>query len=226
MNSSIWKIDFIEAYKIGYSKKEIESFMSEAELLLRQLINHFKSLDGKFSANKKDKKLLVYFILNELVCSLYDAVLALQNGNIRIASRIFREAMESRDIIKLVHSKNGEKYVDKWFNDEYIRHSDFRKTLEDDKNGLKGLTREVYQKYSKYTHRSYSVLIDSFSLEDENLKFNMFLDINETSHRITISKYCIHTAQFILNVGLDPLKYKLISEMSMSMIVNNIMKEK
>ncbi|WP_282074104.1 hypothetical protein [Polaribacter atrinae] len=226
MKSTIWKIDFIEAYKSGYSKSEIESFITEAELLLRQLVNHFKSLNGRYSANKKDKNLLVYLILNELIHSLYDAVLAIQNGNIRMTSRVFREVMECRDIIKLVHSENGEKYVDKWFKDEYIPHSDFRKTLENDENGLKDLTRDIYQKYSKYTHRSYSAIIDSFTLENDKLKFNMNLDIDEPLHRKIISKYCIHTAQFILNTGLDPLEYNLISEISMGMIVNNMMEEK
>ncbi|MES2556898.1 MAG: hypothetical protein V4604_12150 [Bacteroidota bacterium] len=226
MKSIIWKTDFIEAYKNGYSKKEIESFVSEAELLLRQLINHFKSLDGKYSVDKKDKELLVYLVLNELINSLYEAVLALQKGNIRMTSRVFREAMECRDIIKLVHSEKGEKYVHKWFKDEYIAHSDFRDTLKNNKKGLKDLTRDVYQQYSKYTHRSYSTLIDSFTLEDEKLKFNMYLNINEPSHQKIISKYCIHTAQFILNVGLDPLEYNLISKISMGMIVNNMMTEK
>lgn len=226
MKSTIWKIDFIEAYKNGYSKSEIDLFITEAELLLRQLINHFKSLNGKYSADNKNKNLLVYLILSELIHSLYDAVLAIQNGNVRMTSRVFREVMECRDIIKLVHSDNGEKYVDKWFKDEYIPHSDFRKTLENDQNGLKDLTRDIYQKYSKYTHRSYSAIIDSFTLEDDKLKFNMFLDINELSHRKIISKYCVHFAQFILNTGLDPLEYNLISKINMEIIVNNMMEGK
>lgn len=226
MKSTIWKISFIEAYKSGYSKSEIEYFISEAELLLRQLINHFKSLNGMYSADKKDKNLLVYLILNELIYSLYDAVLAIQNGNIRMASRVFREVMECRDVIKLVHSENGEKYMDKWFKDEYIPHSDFRKTLGNDQNGLKDLTRVIYQEYSKYTHRSYSAIIDSFILEDDKLKFNMHLDINEPSHRKIISKYCVHTAQFILKTGLDPLEHNLISKISMGMIVNNMIEGK
>lgn len=226
MKSTIWKTDFIKAYQVGYSRNDIDSFISEAELLLRQLINHFKSLNGKYPADKKDKNLLVYLILNELINSLYDAVLALRNGNIRLTSRVFREVMECRDIIKLVHSENGAKYVDKWFKDEYIPHSDFRKTLENNVNGLKDLTRDIYQRYSKYTHRSYSAIIDSFTIEDEKLNFNMYLDFDNPSHLKIISKYCIHTAQFILNVGLDPLEYDLISKLSMGIIVNNMMKEK
>lgn len=226
MKSAIWKTNYIKAYKTGYSIIEIESFISEAELLLRQLINHFKSLNYSYSVDRKDKKLLTYLILNEMIHSLYDAVLALQNGNIRMTSRVFREVMECRDIIKLIHSENGEKYVDKWFKDEYIPHSDFRKILKDDKNGLKELTRDIYQKYSKYTHRSYSAVIDSFTLEDDKLKFNMYLDIDDSLHRKIISKYCIHISQHILNIGLDPLDYGLISKINMGLIVNNMMEER
>lgn len=226
MKSKIWKADFIEAYQVGYSRKDIDSFIAEAKLLLRQLINHFKTLNGKYTSDKKDKNLLVYLIINELINSLYDAVLALQNGNIRLTSRVFREVMECRDIIKLVHSENGEKYVDKWFKDEYIPHSDFRKTLGNNNNGLKDLTRDIYQTYSKYTHRSYSAIIDSFTIDNDKLDFNMYLDFENETHRKVISKYCIHTATFILNVGLDPLEYNLISKISMGMIVNNMMEEK
>ena len=54
----------------------------------------------------------------------------------------------------------------------------------------------------------------------------MFLDINELSHRKIISKYCVHFAQFILNTGLDPLEYNLISKINMEIIVNNMMEGK
>jgi hypothetical protein len=220
MKSNIWKTDFGQAYKTGYSKKELKLFLSEAELLLRQFINHFRSLKGKYPMEKRDKELLVYLILNELFHSLYDAVQALEHGNIRPASRVFREVMECRDIIKLVYSENGEKYVDKWFKDEFIAHRDFRNTLSKE---LEEMTRGVYQLYSKHTHRSYSVIMDSYTLVDKGLQFNIYFDLEDATHRKTLSKYCVHVAQFILNVGLDPLEYDLISEINMSLIVNNMM---
>ena len=200
MKSEIWKTDFSKAYEDGYTIEEINSFYSEAELLLRQLVNYFESLNGKYSIENKDKNLLIYLVLNELINSLYDAVLVLHNGNIRMASNVFRQVMECRDIIKLIHSENGEEYIGKWFNDEYIPHSDYRKLIGDEDLELKDLTKNIYQRYSKYSHRSYSAIIDSYVLKTEKLHFNRQLDLNSTAQRKILSRYYAHLATFILNV--------------------------
>ena len=226
MKSEIWKSDFSKAYESGYTIEEISSFNSEAELLLRQLVNHFESLNGNYSIENKDKNLLIYLVLNELINSLYDAVLALNNGNIRMASNVFRQVMECRDIIKLIHTENGNDYVEKWFNDEYIRHSDYRRIIGDEDLELKDLTKNIYQRYSKYSHRSYSAIIDSYVLKTEKLQFNRQLDLNNNVHRKILSRYYKHLAQFILNVGLDPLEYDLISEFRMGVIMSNLLDEK
>lgn len=103
--------------------------------------------------------------------SLRDCLAALTRKEHRVASKLFRDVMESMDLAAYFHSATdkGKVSLDKWYADEIVAHSQYRDYVKRTQNAeaAKRLAK-YYSSLSRFTHRSYRAILDGYSRGGEN----------------------------------------------------------
>lgn len=225
MKSKIWDKDVITAFTIGYSIDEIEFFDNECEEFLTVVINLSKSLNDKFDKESNDLKKVNWLILNDISCSLYDCLSALKKGNIRIAGRVFRDVLENMHLLELLNKSDDGKLLKKWLNSEFIPHKTYRDWLKKKDEKLSNLTRDVYQLYSQFSHRTFKPIMDSYSTnQNGNLEYKWLLDRQNSDDLKVLSKYYSHLSYFVLNTSLNYGDYKVLDTFELSVMANEALK--
>lgn len=225
MKSEIWDKNSKKAFTTGYSKKELDYFDKECEEFLTVVINLSASLNNTFSLNSKSIKKANWIILNDISCSLYDCLLELKKGNIRMSSRVFRDVMENMHLLVLLNKSENENLLLKWFNNEVIEHGKYRSWLKKENEKLSELTRVVYRLYSKYAHRTYKPIFESYNISaNENIEFKLYLDRDNSNDLKILSKYYSHLSYFVLNTSLNYSDYKVLDPYKLSIMANEALK--
>lgn len=221
MKCNIWNKESAEiAFTIGYKIQEIEIFNIECETFLKALLEESFFLKNDFFNDINDLKKATWLILNDIISSNYDCLQNLKVGNIRMASRVFRDNMENMNIVEFLNESGKSKYLNDWYKDEILAHKDYREWLKQTDEDLSILTRDVYRIYSKYAHRTYHSILESYSLtEDKKLEYKHFTDKNKPEDLKLLSEYYSHLAYFVNNTVLKYEKYELISKSKLRTII-------
>ena len=146
--------------------------MREAKLLLDDFNIR---LDQRTLHHHRDDQSLekaTWMLSLDLVDSLLECLELLREKRHRPASRLFRDAVETMDFLKVIHSntQRGRLALEQWYQNRTIRHSEYRAHLREIKGEEAGKARKAYyEELSKFTHRSYRALLHSFSLGRDNL---------------------------------------------------------
>lgn len=223
MKCNIWNKESAEvAFTKGFTLEEIEIFNIECESFLKKLLEESFSMKNDFCNDINDLKKATWLILNDIISSNYDCLQNLKIGNIRMASRVFRDNMENMNLVEFLNESEKPKYLTDWYKDEILSHSDYRNWLKKTDEHLSTLTRDVYRIYSKYAHRTYHSILESYSLsKDKKLEYKYCIDKNNPKDLKLLSEYYSHLSYFINNSVLKYEKYKLISNSKLREIVTN-----
>jgi len=228
MKSEIWNEENnIKAFTTGYSEEQIAIFNIECEIFLKEVLRQSAFLNSTFKSDVNDLAKANWLILNEITSSLYDCHQNIIICNIRVASRIFRDVLENMHILELLNKSNNPKYLIKWYANEVISHSEYRAWIKNQKTPeLSELTREVYRLYSKYAHRTFESIYESYT-ENSNktIVFNLYLDNTNTFNLKILSKYYSHLSYFITNTTLNYSDYNVLKDVQMQIIAEMFLKD-
>lgn len=173
MASVVWGRHPQEAYDNPYEYEAQDQFVREARELLSQLqvaLDHFT-----IEYHKDDRSLekATWMLAVDLNDALLESIELFQEKRHRIAFRLFRDAVETIDLLQVLHSKTprAQKALQRWYENETIPHRESRMHIEEQEGKDAAAKRkEYYAQLSKFTHRTYRALLKSYSLgRDEML---------------------------------------------------------
>lgn len=167
MTSFIWWRSPEEAYSNPYEYDSQEQFVREAELLLKNIFNFLMTKNGTFARDDRSKEKAIWMLFVDGNETLRDCLSLLVTKKHRLASRLFRDVVETMDLATYFSSNDQEKdkYVDKWYDNEVVPNRVFRRHVSDTGfNELSNAYKEIYSQLSKLNHRTYRSLAYSYLL--------------------------------------------------------------
>lgn len=167
MVSIVWGRDPQEAYENPYEYEAQDQFVREARELLVQLQVKLDAFTMGYGQSDQSLEKASWMLAIDLVDALLESVLLLEEKRHRVAFRIFRDIVETVDLLRLLHSgtAKAEKALRQWYANETVQHLESRKYIEEvEGSEVAFRRREYYIQLSKFTHRTYRALLKSFSL--------------------------------------------------------------
>jgi len=166
MASIIWDRDPQEAIKNPYEYNAQKQFHREAVALTDKL---GKKLCDDFQYTLDDRTLekAIWILQTDALFAFRDAVIMLDQKRHRIVGRLLRDILETVHLIEYFNSQTDKatKALNKWFNDELVMHSEFRDYIKRrDGENISELKKIQYRIFSKFTHRSYKILLYGYAL--------------------------------------------------------------
>jgi hypothetical protein len=227
MASFVWQRDPDEAYNNPYEYDAQAQFIREAKSVLDGLRVMLSEYDMKFYRNERSVKKAIWLLQTDALCSLREALVALEAQNHRHASRVFRDVVETLDLAKYFSSASDKSSaaLEKWYNNDIISHSEYRKQVKKlHGNEIADSEGRQYRDLSKFTHRSYRAITASCGLGKDDLLWHE----NHSSEGYLVlpqpvAAYCAILASFIMTFCsevasrglLEPSKVKQLLSQSM-----------
>lgn len=172
MPSFVWDRRTDEAYLEPYEYGGQEQFSREAKRVLKHLKEHYSKRNQTFTGKDKTTEKAVWMLQVDGLDALSDALIMTDEKKHRIASRLFRDAVETVDMSAYFYfaGKDVQTDLGKWYENEVIPHRRFREFIKkshgDEEAGNLG---SLYGDLSKYTHRTYKAISTSYSLGRHDL---------------------------------------------------------
>ncbi len=216
MPSLVWDRSPEEAHINPHEYGIQEQFIREAKVLLQKLYAGLDKYVMKFHRDDKSIKKATSMLQNDAIDSLRDCLEMLEKKKHRLASRLFRDVIETLDLAAYfnsgtVASKND---LAKWYKNQVIPHRRYRDYIKKTEGNAKSeKKKELYGQLSKYTHRSYLVLLQGYSLGRGDL---LVYDSHSESDLLvlphTISEYFAVLAGLIKVFSKEVVLYGLLSK--------------
>jgi hypothetical protein len=170
--SIVWGRHPQEAHDNPYEYEAQEQFVREARSLLADLLLRLDGFTMHFHRDEKSLEKATWMLALDLTDSLLESTILFTEKRHRIAFRLFRDAVETMDLLRVLHSGNerATRALRLWYANKSIPHSESRKHLEETVGADAALQRrEYYEDLSKFTHRTYRALLKSYSLGRGNM---------------------------------------------------------
>jgi hypothetical protein len=167
MPSIVWGRHPQEAYDNPYEYEAQKQFMRECKKLFAELIAKMGRYTLKYHRDERTLEKATWLLTIDLFSSLSDCAHLLEEKRHRPVARVFRDAVETIDLLRVLHSgtPKAESTLFKWYENQTIAHSDSRKYIQEVEGEQAALHRRTfYNELSKFTHRTYRALTDSVSL--------------------------------------------------------------
>lgn len=158
MPSFVWERDIKDAWDEPYEYAGQEQFHREASKILSLIKSHYQIKDMHFERDEETLEKAIWLIQLDALEALVDALKLTEEKRHRIASRLFRDAVETMDVSAYfcLAGEKAKKDLKNWYKNEVIPHRNFIKEFEcPDKARDLG---QLYSDLSKYTHRTYEVI--------------------------------------------------------------------
>ena len=201
MPSFIWGRDIEEAYAEPYEYEAQDQFSREARKVLAFLKEHYSQKNRTFSRNDRSAEKAVWMLQVDGLSALIDALDMVDEKKHRIASRLFRDSVESLDLSFYfsVGGKKAKNDIEKWYQNEVIKHKKLRKFIENEGDReLSSNLNELYRDLSKYTHRTYRAILKSYILDgDECLVYYDFIGFGDSAVPSIISAWYARLGKLI-----------------------------
>ncbi len=171
MPSFVWDREPSEAFSEPYEYGGQEQFVREANAVLTELKAQYARLDHSFSRDERIVQKAVWMLQVDALGALTDALYLTTNKRHRLASRLFRDVVETMDAsFYFFHGgKKAQANLVKWYENEVIPHRIFREFIKSlHGNEQFEHLRSTYSDFSKYTHRTYRALLMSYVLARED----------------------------------------------------------
>jgi hypothetical protein len=173
MASIIWDRDPQEAIDNPYEYNAQKQFHREAIILADKLSETLLNKKEFFLTEKTLEK-AIWMLQTDALFSFRDAVQLLDQKKHRVVGRLFRDILESVHLVEYFNSRTPKSKValNKWFNDVPIMHREFRDFVKM-RNGEKDANtkRDAHRILSKFTHRSYKILLYGYALGSDSKIF-------------------------------------------------------
>lgn len=171
MPSFVWDRDVQDAWNEPYEYGGQEQFHREACKVLSSIKCHYAEKDMHFDRDEQSLGKAIWLLQIDALEALIDALKLTEEKRHRIASRLFRDAVETMDISAYFYlaGDGAKRDLAKWYSNEVIPHRVFREFIkkfecQDKAKELSGL----YSDLSKYTHRTHSAITKSYLLGRNN----------------------------------------------------------
>jgi hypothetical protein len=154
-----------EAYDWPYDYDAQETFLAEASSLLNVALSAFNELNMKFHREDRSLSKALWLLHFDALDALRECAALLRENRPHTASRLFRDIYETLDIAAYFAegSRESERDLAKWYQDKVFTHGTYREFLKRQGNAaLADLKAAEYQNLSKFAHRSYLVLCQSY----------------------------------------------------------------
>lgn len=167
MPSIVWNRDPQEAYENPYEYGAQEQFLREALALLADLNVRLSDYTLQYHRDEKTLAKATWMLSIDLIDALTECAHLLKLKRHRVAARLFRDCVETIDFLKVLHSGTpaSTDVLAKWYSNTSPTHRESRHYIKQTKGAAVHDQRNLfYQQLSKFTHRSYRALLDSYSL--------------------------------------------------------------
>lgn len=141
--------------------------MREASTLLSTLYAKLDKFTMTFHRDEESLEKATWMLVLDLVDALSEITKLLVDGRHRVAFRLFRDVVETIDLLSVLHAGNSmaRRALRQWYKDETISHGESRKYIEEIHGPAPAeARRDYYKQLSKFTHRTYLALAKSYSL--------------------------------------------------------------
>lgn len=172
MASFVWGRHPQEAYDNPYEYEAQEQFVREAKELLSQLQVTLDNFTMVFHRDDRTLEKATWMLAVDLIDVLLESVQLLEEKRHRVAFRLFRDAVETIDLLQVLNSSTprAEKSLCLWYENQTIPHIESRRHIEDTQGREAAFKRrDYYIELSKFTHRTYRALLKSFSLGSDDM---------------------------------------------------------
>lgn len=168
LRSEIWYQSNHDVLSSQYDYNNQKLFIEESKSLLNEIYMLYDTYIMKFSIDDKSVKKCVWMLQIDVLDTIRDCIYLIEVKKHRLVGKMFRDIVETLDIAHLIKEKPN-KYLVKWYNNEFISHSEYRKYLEKcGRTKEKEESKRIYKKLSFWTHNTYFALLDSYSLGSED----------------------------------------------------------
>lgn len=165
MPSFVWERDPAEAYSEPYEYGGQEQFAREAASVVARLKSIYESHNHSFKINDQSTRHAVWMLQVDALSALSDTIDLLAEKRFRVASRLFRDVVETLDASYYfaLAGDAGTANLRKWYANEVISHRVFRDFVKRHHGPERAEhLRSLYSDLSKYTHRTFRALSMSY----------------------------------------------------------------
>lgn len=172
MPSIVWGRDAQEAYDNPYEYDAQEQFLREARKFLEDLNLRLDIYTLQYHRDDTSLEKATWMLSLDLIDALAACAELLAERRHRPAARLFRDCVETIDLLKVLHSGTPRalKTLTRWYQNDTPSHRESREyLLEVEGQAAADQRKTFFQQLSKFTHRTYLALHDSFSLGRDDL---------------------------------------------------------
>ncbi len=217
MPSIVWGRDPQEAIDQPYEYGCQDQFCREATNLIDGLLSQLEGYTMTFTRDDRSVQKAIWMLQNDALDSLRDILDSLKVRKHRIAGKLFRDVLESLNLAAYFHSEvtSSRKDLNDWYDGEVIPHRKYREYLSKEYGEeARKTSAEFYGSVSKFTHRTYHILLYGYVLGTEDkLSYDGYMaDSGILILPQTISMYFAMLSHFIYIASGELYHRGLISE--------------
>jgi hypothetical protein len=168
--SFIWLRDPQEAFENPYEYGAQEQFVREATLFLGKMYGLLSIPSHRYTVDDRSPTKAAWMLAMDALDSLCDCLRSLQRKEHRVAGRLFRDVVETSDLacFFVCGGPKATSALEKWYAGEVVPHRCYRDYVETVAGkDAKFQLAEQYSALSRFTHRSYTVLLHGYVQEHE-----------------------------------------------------------
>lgn len=166
MASLIWDRDPQEAISNPYEYNAQKQFHREAIALTDKFGKRLCD-DFEYTLGDRTLEKATWMLQTDFLFSFRDAVLMLEQKRHRIVGRLLRDILETVHLVEYFNgqTEKAKKSLQKWFDDELVMHAEFRDYIKKrDGEDVSESKKRQHRIFSKFTHRSYKILLYGYAL--------------------------------------------------------------
>ena len=222
MPSIVWGRHPQEAYDNPYEYEAQAQFLRESRKLLRDLNTRLDHYTLQYHRDDLSLEKATWMLSLDLIDALAECVDLLAEKRHRPAARLFRDCIETIDLLKVLHSgiPKATKVLAQWYQNKTIPHREARAHLQEVEGEVSAKQRKVFfDQLSKFTHRTYRALNHSFSLgggdllvHDSHSMGTLVLPQTIASHLAIVADLILQAVQCLNEtriISTDHLTYAL-----------------
>lgn len=167
MPSFVWDREPSEAYEEPYEYGGQEQFAREARVIIDRLKSIYEVQNHSFARTDQTAERAVWMLQVDALSALSDAIDLTGEKRFRVASRLFRDVVETLDASYYfaLAGQAASSNLIKWYQNEIISHRVFRDFVKRHHGPERAEDlRSLYTDFSKYTHRTFRALSMSYIL--------------------------------------------------------------
>jgi hypothetical protein len=167
MTSFIWWRSPEEAYENPYEYEAQEQFAREAEIIVNELFEFLMKRNGMYLRDDCSSEKAVWMLFIDGIETIRDCLDLINSRKHRLASRLFRDVVETMDLATYFSSqdKNKEKHLNAWYDNEVVPNRVFRNYIANTAGKKLSIAyKDIYSNLSKLNHRTYRSLAYSYIL--------------------------------------------------------------